>query len=466
MSDSYNEIIESFKSAGQGHVFKFWDTLSDSEKSDFVRELKEVDLSEIDNLYKTLIAPKNAVSSYDYSKLIPADYKKLPADKKADAKWQEAYEVGRKAIKSGKLAAFVVAGGQGTRLGLDAPKGIFEISPIKHKSFFQIFAEKLLKAKKEYGVSIPWMIMTSHLNDADTREFFEKHDFFGLDKKDVFFFKQGRMPALTKEGKLLLRSKNSLAMIPDGHGGCLRAMSRSGTLAELRKRGIEYISYFQVDNPLVNIIDPYFVGFHILAKSQMSSKMIKKGYALEKVGHFCMYEGKLHVVEYSDLPKDYQEMQNADGSLKFDAGSVAIHVLDLDFADNLGGFSDFSLPFHRADKKVEFADENGVPTKPESPNAIKLEMFVFDALPMAKNPVVIEGSRLQEFSAVKNAQGNDTPETCRRDMKKCFASWFEKCGVVFEKGEDGAPLVDLEISPLFASNEEEFVRDFKSLYLE
>ncbi|MBO6101999.1 MAG: UTP--glucose-1-phosphate uridylyltransferase, partial [Opitutales bacterium] len=343
------------------------------------------------------------------------------------------------------------------------PKGIFEISPVKRKPLFQIFAEKLLDAKRVYGVEIPWMIMTSHLNDSDTRKFFEERGFFGLNPDSVYFLKQGRMPAVTEGGKLILRSKNSLSMVPDGHGGCLRAMSRSGALAALKKRGVDIISYFQVDNPLVNIIDPHFVGFHILGGSQMSSKMIKKAYPLEKVGHFCVYEGSLCVVEYSDLPKEYQELRNPDGSIKFDAGSVAIHLIDLDFADRLGGYSDFSLPFHRANKKVAFADENGNPATPAEPNAIKFEMFVFDALKMARNPLVIEGKRSQEFSAVKNASGVDSPATCVRDQKIYFAEWLEKVGVRLERGADGAPKIDLEISPLFASNEEEFVRRWNSL---
>lgn len=459
------DLRERFEKAGQGHVFKYFDALDKGEQEALLNQLKMVDLDELERLNKTLVFAKNTDAGIDFSKLTPAPYIPLPPEKDADAQWAKAKEVGEEAIRSGKLAAFVVAGGQGTRLGFNAPKGLYKVTPVKQKSLFQVFAEKILSASRKYGVRIPWIVMTSHINNAATVKFFEENAYFGLDKDDVIFFKQGLMPAVDLGGKIILEGKGKIAMTPDGHGGCLRGMVRSGALAELKRRGIECVSYFQVDNPLVNIIDPYFVGFHILGKSDMSSKMIPKAYALEKVGHFCMLDGKLTVVEYSDLPAQYQEQVDENGKLKFIAGSVAIHILDVGFIERLGSSTkpEDRLPFHRANKKIPFIDDSGVIQKPEKPNGIKFEMFVFDALPMAANPVIIEGFRGDEFSPVKNAEGLDSPATCKAHQKAQWARWLAAAGVNIDTDKDGVPGIDIEISPLFASNQADFVASWNAL---
>ena len=458
-------LKEKFEKSGQAHVFKFFDELDNAQQNALVEQLKMVDLDELAYLNKTLVFAENTDAGIDFEKLSPAPFSSLPKEKNSDPQWLEAKKVGEDAIRAGKLAAFVVAGGQGTRLGFNAPKGLYKVSPVKQKSLFQIFAEKILSASKKYGVSIPWIVMTSHINNKATVDFFEENNYFGLNKADVIFFKQGLMPAVDLNGKIILEEKGKIAMTPDGHGGCLRGMVRSGAIAELKKRGIECVSYFQVDNPLVDIIDPYFVGFHLLGKSQMSSKMIAKAYPLEKVGHFCMLDNKLTVVEYSDLPNEYQEQTDENGKLKFIAGSVAIHILDVDFIETLGSSQkdEDRLPFHRANKKIPFIDENGTPVKPEKPNGVKFEMFVFDALPMAKNPVIIEGFRGDEFSPVKNAEGLDSPLTCKNHQKAQWRRWFAKAGVEIEANEEGVPTIDIEVSPLFATNQDDFVDAWNKL---
>lgn len=458
-------IQEKFSNAGQSQVFKFFDSLSDEEKKSLLAQLEQVDLGELNTLLDELVfKTQTAESGIDFAKLSPAPFTPLPEDKASDPVWKEAKEIGEAAIRAGRLAAFVVAGGQGTRLGFNAPKGLYKVSPVKQKSLFQIFAEKILSAQRKYGVKIPWLIMTSHINNDATRASFEENNFFGLDKNDVIFFKQGLMPAVDKNGKIILEQKGKIAMTPDGHGGCLRGMCRSGAIDELKRRGVDCISYFQVDNPLVNIIDPYFLGFHIKGGSDMSSKMIPKAYPLEKVGHFCLLDGKTCVVEYSDLPKEYQERLDKNGQLEFRAGSVAIHILDRNFVEKLGGSSGGAkLPFHRADKKIPFVDDSGTQVKPDKPNGIKFEMFVFDALPMAKNPVIIEGARGDEFSPVKNAEGVDSPATCKNDQKKQAARWLKAAGENIETSADGVPVFDIEISPLFATNCEDFVAKWKAL---
>ncbi len=459
------QLKQKFEQAGQAHVFKFFDELSSEQQNALVEQLKMIDLQELDRLNQTLVFAENTETGIDFAKLTPAPYAPLPADKESNPDWAKAKQVGEDAIKAGKLAAFVVAGGQGTRLGFNAPKGLYKVTPVKEKSLFQVFAEKILSASKKYAVSIPWIVMTSHINNAATVAFFEENNFFGLKKEDVIFFKQGLMPAVDLQGKIILEEKGKIAMTPDGHGGCLRGMVRSGAIAELKKRGIECVSYFQVDNPLVDIIDPYFVGFHLLGKSQMSSKMIAKAYPLEKVGHFCMLDNKLTVVEYSDLPNEYQEQTDENGKLKFIAGSVAIHILDVDFIETLGSSQkeEDRLPFHRANKKIPYVDANGQAVKPEKPNGVKFEMFVFDALPMAKNPVIIEGFRGDEFSPVKNAEGLDSPLTCKNHQKAQWNRWFKNVGVEIKSDTEGVPTIDIEVSPLFASNQADFATAWNAL---
>jgi UDP-N-acetylglucosamine/UDP-N-acetylgalactosamine diphosphorylase len=275
-----------------------------------------------------------------------------------------------------------------------------------------------------------------------------------MDPKNVFFFQQGMMPAFSMDGRLLLAEKDSLALSPDGHGGSLRALDRSGALADMRKRGIEHLSYFQVDNPLVHAIDPLFLGLHDLTGSEMSSKTIPKAHALEKVGNFVVGDGVLQVIEYSDLPEELAKQTNPNGTLRFNAGSIAIHALRVSFVERLNSGGQLRLPWHRAEKKVPYADENGNIVKPEKPNAVKLEQFVFDAIPLAKNAIVYTTDRAEEFSPVKNAQGDDSPATSRRDQIRRAAEWLEAAGCDVPR-KNSEPDCVLEISPLFAVSAEQ-----------
>jgi UDP-N-acetylglucosamine/UDP-N-acetylgalactosamine diphosphorylase len=352
---------------------------------------------------------------------------------------------------------FTVAGGQGTRLGFDGPKGTFPITPVRSATLFQVFAEKIAAATRRYGCNLPWLIMTSHQNHAATEAFFEEHNYWGLDRAQVRFFRQGRMPALDEAGKIMLSGKGSIAMSPDGHGGSLRALARSGSLDWLESQGIDTISYFQVDNALVRCVDPAFIGWHLRSESEMSSKMVPKAYAGEKVGHFCQQRGRTVVVEYSDLPVALQQEADESGKLRFIAGSIAIHILDREFVRRLAaGGAEVALPFHLARKKIPTLDEAGQPVKPTEPNGIKLEMFVFDALPFARKPVIIETPRQDDFSPVKNAEGLDSPETCRADLLRQYARWANAQGAALNVDESGLPSVVFEVAPSFGYDEASF----------
>ncbi|HYD84098.1 MAG TPA: UDPGP type 1 family protein, partial [Opitutus sp.] len=396
--------------------------------------------------------------------LEPAPYEPLPEHGGDAAAWAKAKTAGEEALRAGRVAAFTVAGGQGTRLGYDGPKGTFPVTPLKQKTLFQVFAEKILAAGERYGRPLHWFIMTSHQNHAATEAFFVEHRFFGMARERVHFFRQGRMPAVSFDGKILLESRHTIAMSPDGHGGSLRALDRSGALDVMAREGVDTLSYFQVDNPLVRCIDPAFIGWHLLRHSDMSSKMVPKAYPEEKLGHFCAQNGQVVVIEYSDLPMEMQKQTDANGKLRYIAGSIAIHILDREFIRRMArGGESASLPFHRADKKIPTIDAQGAAVKAEKPNGVKFEMFVFDALPFAKNPVVIETRRADDFSPVKNAEGVDSPKTCREDQLRQFARWLKANGAVVETDQTGLPQAAIEVSPRFGYDEDSFADRWKKL---
>lgn len=457
-------IKERFENAGQGHVFRFWDALSAEQRDQLIAEAAEIDLDEVARLVEIHVKGGGSGEGVDLEGLAPAPFVARAEHGGDEAAWLRARETGEAALAEGRVAAFVVAGGQGTRLGYDGPKGTFPATPVRQASLFQVFAEKIRAAAARYGKPIPWFIMTSHANHQATVDFFAQHGSFGLDPDHVRFFTQGRMPAVDTEGRILLASPHSIALSPDGHGGSLRALVRSGATATMRDMGIDTISYFQVDNPLIQIIDPAFIGFHIRTGSDMSSKMIPKAYPEEKLGHFCVQGERTVVIEYSDMPIAMQQERDTDGELRYRAGSIAIHILKRQFIEKLGeGATDYQLPFHRANKKIPTVDNAGNPVAPDKPNGVKFEMFVFDALPYARNPVVIETSRAEDFSPIKNAEGVDSPESCRKDQLRLWTAWAKAAGVEIETDDTGLPPFEWEVSPLFADSQHTFVEQWNSL---
>jgi len=452
-------LIEKFETNGQGQVFQFFSELGTEEKAALLEQAASIDLEEIAGLFAKW--KEGAEQDTDYSDLEPAPYIPHKSSTSGDSGlWTDAEDLGNQALRAGRVAAFTVAGGQGTRLGFDGPKGTFPATPVKGKPLFQVFAEKILATSEDCGEAIDWLILTSIQNDAATKEFFEEHQFFGLKPEQVHFFTQGLMPAVDREGKILLAEKGRIAMSPDGHGGSLRALVRSGQVERLRAKGVETISYFQVDNPLVNCLDPAFIGFHLMEQAEVSSKMIPKAYAEEKVGHFCIKDGHQVVIEYSDLPMEMQKLQNPDtGELLFVAGSIAIHMLDLDFIEKIGAGQDeeLALPFHFAQKKVPFVDSEGNSISPNENNGLKFEMFIFDSLPLAQKSIILETLREDEFSPIKNAEGKDSPATSKTDQANQHLRWLKAAGEAVDH------LDNMEISPLFAYSEEKFLQKWKAL---
>jgi UDP-N-acetylglucosamine/UDP-N-acetylgalactosamine diphosphorylase len=249
-------------------------------------------------------------------------------------------------------------------------------------------------------------------------------------------------------GRILLAHQGAIATGPDGHGGSLKALHVSGALKDLKRRGIEYLSYWQIDNPLVNILDPLFIGLHDLDGAEMSSKTLIKSHPLEKVGNFCVVDGRILVIEYSDLSDEQAHRKKTNGSLMFELGSIAIHIISRSFVErlNAGGFA---LPLHRAVKKIPHIDEGGNLVSPDKPNSVKLETFIFDALPLAAKSIILETLRTEEFAPVKNASGADSPEVTHRMMIERAATWLRSAGVTVPQKPDGSPDATIEIAPSF-----------------
>ena len=433
----------------QEHLLTFWAELSSDEKKRLLGQIRDLDWRRICRAVETVIEhpPEHVVRWPGFE---PAwSYGPDPSDDQDRQKYAEAVRLGNELISAGKVAALLVAGGQGTRLAFDGPKGNYPISPLRHKTFFQIFAETIGAVSHRHRAVCPWYIMTSSMNHGGTVHIFESNRFYDLDPGSIVIFQQGSLPNFDRSGRILLADKGGISMSPDGHGGCIRALRESGALADMKERGIEYLSYWQVDNPLVRLFDPLFIGLHALDGAQMSSKTVIKSGPKEKVGNFCLIDGRVTVIEYSDLPSALAETRNPDGSLVFRLGSIAIHIINRDFVERLNT-DDLSLPLHRADKKIKHIDLQGNYIDPEEPNGVKLESFIFDALPKAERSIILEIDREEQFAPTKNATGPDSIETTRAMMVERSAKWLEFAAVAVPRREDGSPDCLLEIGPSFA----------------
>ena len=327
-----------------------------------VDQLRGLDLDELAQLY----ADRNAtytLPSHDRISPLPNI---LP-----DAPDAEAKALGEAALARGEVAVLLVAGGQGTRLGFDHPKGMYEVGPVSKKSLFQFHAEKVLARSRRHGKPLPFLIMTSDVTHEETVAFFREQNYFGLPANEVLFFQQETMPALDlASGKLIMDSPSSLFLGPDGHGGTLTALAKTGLLDLMHSRGIRHIFYFQVDNPLVAIADPQFIGQHIRGESEISSKAIPKDGPHDRLGNFVFIDGKLSMIEYSDLPDELARATNEGGELRISAGNPAIHIFDVHFLQRIAGGASFGLPFHIAKKKVPYWDPaSGTHVQAENENA-------------------------------------------------------------------------------------------------
>jgi len=405
----------------------------DSASPALAAQLEAIDFAELADLYRRREEKSAAVAPESIQPIAVAS-EEVSAEETA---------LGEAALRRGELAALLVAGGQGSRLGFDKPKGMYPVGPVSGATLFQIHAEKTLAVARRHGRPVPLLVMTSPATHDETVAFFDRHGRFGLDEADITFFQQGTMPALDlATGRPLLESPDTLFLSPNGHGGTLTALAETGLLPRLRDRGIRHVHYFQVDNPLVKIGDPGFLGRHIAAESEASSKVVFKEEPGEKVGILATIGGRCGIVEYSDLPKELAEAREANGTLRFRAGSPAIHLFSVPFLERVTARGT-GLAFHVAKKKVEYFDPRlGRSVKPETENALKFEKFVFDALPMADRWLAVATSRSEEFAPLKNATGSDTIA----DVHRALIAFHTRRLVAAGVRTNGHPV---EISPLF-----------------
>jgi UDP-N-acetylglucosamine/UDP-N-acetylgalactosamine diphosphorylase len=442
MHDVPADLMHRLRRHGQEHVLYGWEWLSVPRRVELVGALSGVDLAHLDDLFRSR---EKTYQLPDRERIAPApvaDPEHIDAATRAR---------GEDALRRGEVAVLLVAGGQGSRLGFDKPKGMFPVGPVTNKSLFHLHAEKVLALGRRYGKAPRLCVMTSDATDDDTRGFFDENRNFGLPRGGVSFFRQGTMPALdASTGKLLLEGPGKLFLSPNGHGGTLTALAESGLLDELKEDGVRYVFYFQVDNPLVKIADPAFLGYHIANHAEVSSRAVYKEQPGEKVGVLAQIDGRCSIIEYSDLPADMAGQRGADDKLLYRAGSPAIHVFDVEFLARITQ-GESRLPFHLARKKVPCIDAHGRPLTPEKENALKFEMFIFDALPMAERWTAVSTPRHEEFAPLKNATGADSPESVRKAISDLATGWLQRAGADVLGGP-------VEIHPLFALDADELAK--------
>jgi len=381
----YAEAFEKLSLIHQEHILAGFEAIVDKEK--FLKQIESIDprlfveLKELPPPEKRTFSPLTNVS------------------KQGDA---ESVFVGEKAIADGLVGALVVAGGQGTRLGFNHPKGMFPVTRVKHKTLFQLFVEKMIACGKKAGRGLKMAFMTSQENDQETRAFFENNGYF------VDFFTQGELPLINEEGNLFLRNPGEIAMGSDGNGSAIADFVKSGLFSKWKREGIRYIVFSLVDNPLADPYDAELVGRMILGGRDVVIKAVERLNLDEKVGVLVQEDGKVSVVEYSEFPKDQD-------SMLFNAANISLFCFSMDFMEEV---ANKKIPLHAAHKAVPYVDEEGEMVQPKSPNAWKFERFIFDVLQYASNVETVIYPRELCFSPLKNAKGDFSPKTVEEALVK------------------------------------------------
>ncbi|WWC90982.1 uncharacterized protein L201_005921 [Kwoniella dendrophila CBS 6074] len=494
------KLKKTYEEAGQSHVFTFFDKLSSEEQDNLLAQLNDIDVHRVNRIYANAIAadPSSTLSnpnenegheatlsapgghgqqeglggnllgrSRTPSTKLPEEILPLPEEAcativnnpKDEKKWRE---IGLKAISENKVAVLLMAGGQGTRLGSSKPKGMYDINLPSKKTLFEYQAERIGKLEKlseqtenksKGTVNIKWYVMTSGPTRKETENYFKEMNFFGLNPDNVIFFEQGVLPALSDDGKLLLSTPSSLSVAPDGNGGLYAALRRPissdsdrTVLSDLKDNGIEYIHAYCVDNCLVKVADPVFIGCCLERNSEIGAKVVRKSIPTESVGVLALKGDRFTVVEYSELSKEKSEQLNPSNKdeLAFKAANIANHFYTRNFLESVESMEK-KMAYHIAKKKIQTINlENGDLIKPEKPNGMKLELFVFDVFPFTKSLCVLEVPREDEFSPLKNAPGSkaDSPETSRKDLLSQSKKWLLNSGATFDNDD-----IEIEVTP-------------------
>lgn len=413
MENELIEIRKKLKKYNQEHLLEHYERLDQAHKKELIKQINNIDFSLIESLYKS--TKKEEKNNED--KIEPIEY----LDKfKLNDKYKYYENIGKQAIKEGKLAAVTMAGGQGTRLGHDGPKGTYDIGLESHKSLFELLCDSLKEEGKKYGVTIPWFIMTSKENKESTMEFFDKNKYFGYEKdKNLFFFIQGELPMIDTEGKILINEDGLIKLAADGHGGIYESLVKSKMTEQMKHMGIEWVFIGGVDNCLVKMVDPILMGIAIDSNVTVACKSIVKANPHEKVGVFCKRNGKPNVIEYSEITDEMAEATDENGELLYGESHILCNLFSIEAVERMGAKP---LPYHVAYKKAKYLNKEGEIIEPTSPNAYKFEAFLFDAFGEVDEMAVLRVKREEEFAPVKNADsaGVDCPSTAKELYTKYY----------------------------------------------
>ena len=430
--------------AGQQHLLQFWNELTAMEQEQFARQLANVDWNLIDSFKKESLKSVSGWGDEARRALPPSHVVRIPRNAADHQAWKQARQSGEETISAGKMGVVLLAGGQGTRLGFERSKGLFPIGPVSGKSLLEILASQVVATSRRFGHSIPYFVMTSEGTHQEIEYFYQQNGYFGLDPENVFLFDQGYAPSLDLQtGQLLLAEKGLLSMSPDGHGGLFSALWKAGLFDEMKRLGVEYLFSHQIDNPLAKVCDPEFIGLHLKHGAEVSTKVVAKTVPEEKVGVAVNLDGRTRIIEYSDLPNELAHERDADGGLRYWAGSTAIHIFNRTFLERVAT-SDNILPWHRAIKKIPYIDKGGNRVLPESENGVKFERFIFDTLPLAEVALIVETDRDEEFAPLKNKSGDFSAEYVQRQIVHRAVNWLKQHGVSIPAE------VNIEISPHLA----------------
>lgn len=403
MEEQIEEAIKKLKEFNQEQILELLELLNKDERKIISKQILELDFDKINSLYKEL-KNKEKINSDNTEAIIAVNKDKLET-----SELEKYNELGKNIICNNQYAVVTMSGGQGTRLGYDGPKGTFKIDiRPESKYLFEILVDRLKEANKKYNVTIPWYIMTSTENNDDIVEFFKLHKYFGYPKESIMFFEQGNLPLITVYGKLIIGSNKKIKVAADGNGGIFQSMFKNSVLEDMKKRNIKWIFIGSIDNVLLKLDDITLLGLAEDRKVEIATKSILKNSPEEKVGAICKQNGKIRVIEYSEMSEEMKQKKNKDGELAFGESHIMCNLFSINALDKL---SDKQLPYHIAFKKSDYLNKEGVIVKVETPNIYKFETFIFDAWKYFDDIAILRGKREEDFAPVKNATGIDSPET-------------------------------------------------------